>query len=132
MPINRDLIYGRISAVYEAVSKPRELTSKESRAWGIHERHSMRYNLIVLVEALASLCLHVAIELYNLRPRSYAECFREVPPRLGVRCSGDLETLSRLRNLLVHRYWVIRDNIVYKSVSCLRLGQRTYRDCYCV
>ncbi|MGC9137246.1 hypothetical protein [Caldivirga sp.] len=38
----------------------------------IDERYSMRYNLIVLVEALATVCLHVAIELYGLRPRSYA------------------------------------------------------------
>jgi uncharacterized protein YutE (UPF0331/DUF86 family) len=36
--------------------------------------------------------------------------------RIGVKCFKDLEALSRLRNLLVHRYWVVRDDLVYNCV----------------
>ncbi len=117
MPIDRDLVCSRIGEVYEAVNELRRITSKRFEDLNIDERYSMRYNLIVLVEALASLCLHIAIELYGLRPRSYAECFREVSPRLSVKCTSDLESLSRLRNLLVHRYWAVKDDIVYKNVK---------------
>ena len=35
--------------------------------------------------------------------------------RIGVKCFKDLEALSRLRNLL-HRYWVVRDDLVYNCV----------------
>jgi uncharacterized protein YutE (UPF0331/DUF86 family) len=52
-----------------------------------------------------------------LRPESYTECFRGVLERLGVRCCRDLEALARLRNLLVHRYWAVKDEIVYNSVK---------------
>ncbi|MGC9137245.1 HepT-like ribonuclease domain-containing protein [Caldivirga sp.] len=34
-----------------------------------------------------------------------------------MECSSDLETLSRLRNLLVHRYWIVKDDLVYESLK---------------
>jgi uncharacterized protein YutE (UPF0331/DUF86 family) len=117
MPIDRDLVKLRINDVYESISEPNRLTSKRFNEMSIDEKYSMRYNVIVLVEALASLCLHIALEHYGLRPESYAECFRGVLERLGVRCCRDLEALARLRNLLVHRYWAVKDEIVYNSVK---------------
>jgi len=39
--------------------------------------------------------------------------FWGVSERLGVRCCRDLEALTRLRNLLVHKYWAVKDEIVY-------------------
>ena len=105
-----------MSDILEAIAELRRLVSREFKEMSIDERYSMRYNLIVLVEFLASLCLHVALEHCGLRPRSYAECFRRVSERLSVSCYGDLESLARLRNVLVHRYWAIRDEAIYDSV----------------
>jgi len=105
-----------VSDILEAIAELRRLVSREFKEMSIDERYSMRYNLIVLVEFLASLCLHVALEHCGLRPRSYAECFRRVSERLSVSCYGDLESLARLRNVLVHRYWAIRDKAIYDSV----------------
>ena len=116
MPLDRDLVELRVGDVLEAIAELRRIVSKEFREMSIDERYSMRYNLIVLVESLASLCLHVALEHYGLRPRSYAECFRRVSERLSVSCYGDLESLARLMNILVHRYWVVRDDAIYDSV----------------
>jgi uncharacterized protein YutE (UPF0331/DUF86 family) len=117
MPVDRDLVKLRINDVYESISELNRLTSRRFDEMNIDEKYSMRYNVIVLVEALASLCLHIALEHYGLRPESYAECFRGVSERLGVRCCRDLEALARLRNLLVHRYWAVKDEIVYNSVK---------------
>ncbi|MGC8542802.1 MAG: HepT-like ribonuclease domain-containing protein [Vulcanisaeta sp.] len=36
---------------------------------------------------------------------------------LSVGCSIDLEALSGLRNLLVHRYWIVKDDMVYESIE---------------
>jgi len=117
MPIDEELVYARMRDVFESISELKRITSKSLVEMSVDEIYSMRYNIIVLVEALVSICLHVAIEYYGLKPRSYSECFRDVSVRLGVKCYRDLEAISRLRNLLVHRYWVVRDDLVYSSVK---------------
>jgi len=40
-----------------------------------------------------------------------------VSENINVKCYGDLEALARLRNILVHRYWVIKDDVVYNDVK---------------
>jgi uncharacterized protein YutE (UPF0331/DUF86 family) len=117
VPVDRDAVVSRIRDAVEAIAELKRLTSKSFAEMSIDEVYSMRYNVIVLVETLASICLHVATEHFELRPRSYAECFREVSQRLGVECFRDLEALARLRNLLVHRYWAVRDDMVYSNIK---------------
>jgi uncharacterized protein YutE (UPF0331/DUF86 family) len=117
MPIDIDVIESRIRDVVEVINELKRLTSKSFTEMSIDEINSMKYNVIVLVEALASICLHIAVDHFGLRPKSYTECFREVSRRLGVECYRDLEALARLRNLLVHRYRVVKDDIVYNNVK---------------
>jgi uncharacterized protein YutE (UPF0331/DUF86 family) len=117
MPVDRDVVESRIRDAVEAINELKRITSKSFNEMSIDEIYSMRYNIIVLVEALASICIHIAIEHFGLKPRSYTECFRGVSQRLGIACYRDLEALARLRNLLVHRYWAIRDDIVYSNVK---------------
>jgi uncharacterized protein YutE (UPF0331/DUF86 family) len=117
MPIDIDVIESRVRDVVEVINELKRLTSKSFTEMSIDEINSMKYNVIVLVEALASICLHIAVDHFGLRPKSYTECFREVSRRLGVECYRDLEALVRLRNLLVHRYWVVKDDIVYNNVK---------------
>jgi uncharacterized protein YutE (UPF0331/DUF86 family) len=117
MPIDIDVIESRVRDVVEVINELKRLTSKSFTEMSIDEINSMKYNVIVLVEALASICLHIAVDHFGLRPKSYTECFREVSRRLGVECYRDLEALVRLRNLLVHRYRVVKDDIVYNNVK---------------
>jgi len=117
VPLDKGVVESRIKHVYEAVAELKRLASKRFEEMNVDERYSMRYNVIVLVESMASLCLHLALDYYGLRPESYSDCFREVSSRLGLGCARDLEAMVRLRNLLVHRYWVVRDEIVYESVK---------------
>ncbi len=117
MSLDKGVVESRIKHVYEAVAELKRLASKRFEEMNVDERYSMRYNVIVLVESMASLCLHLALDYYGLRPESYSDCFREVSSRLGLGCARDLEAMVRLRNLLVHRYWVVRDEIVYESVK---------------
>ena len=82
------------------------------------ERSETRYYIIVLVEALIALVYHVARSLYGLEPRTPIQTLRLLADR-GLVAPGELEDLVklvRLRNLLVHRYWVVDDSIVYESV----------------
>jgi len=54
MPIDIDVIESRIRDVVEVINELKRLT-------------------------LTSICLHIAVNHFGLRPRSYTECFREVP-----------------------------------------------------
>ncbi len=81
------------------------------------EKYAIRYNIIVLVEALVSLCLHIVSEAFGERPTTYREAVRVAAERIGVIRVKDLESLVGLRNLLVHRYWNVEDERVYRSLK---------------
>jgi uncharacterized protein YutE (UPF0331/DUF86 family) len=83
----------------------------------VDEKYAIRYNIVVLVEALVSLCLHILSEVFGGRPTTYREAVRAVAERIGVICVKDLESLVGLRNLLVHRYWNVEDEKVYRSLK---------------
>jgi uncharacterized protein YutE (UPF0331/DUF86 family) len=70
----------------------------------VDEKYAIRYNIVVLVESLVSLCVHVASESFGLSLSSYREVVRVVAESVGVRSVSDLESVG-LRNLLIHRYW---------------------------
>ena len=79
----------------------------------------MRYNVIVLVEALVSLAIHVLREEQGYRPTGYADAVERLSAMLGLDagCVSALKALVRLRNLLVHRYWSIDDKLVYENIK---------------
>ena len=119
MPVNRDLVEARVREINDAVELLRDLVSKRFEELTVHERLSMRYLVIQLVEAASSICLHLLAELFGERADSFPGCFvrlgeRELLPR-GL--ASRLASAARLRNLLVHRYWVVDDERVYESVK---------------
>lgn len=67
---------------------------------------SARYELIVVVEAAASICNHLCARVARRAPSSYGECFLIlgeiglVPKELALR----LAKMAGFRNLLVHGY----------------------------
>lgn len=117
MPADKDVIAYRVSDARLALSELRRLASKSFGEMSVDERYSMRYNIIALVEAIVSLCIHIAVEEYGLRPRTYREALRLVSEKIGVECMGDLEALVGLRNILVHRYWIVDDERIYRSIK---------------
>jgi len=117
MLVDSDVLKVRISEVRSAMNELRRLTSKSFMKLDVDEKYSMRYNVIVLVESLVSLCTHIAADAYAESPTSYREAVRVVAERLGVTCVDDLESLVGLRNLLIHRYWTVEDERIYESVK---------------
>ena len=116
MPVDADLLMHRVSDAREAMAELARLATKRVEDMSRDERYSMRYNVIVLVEALASIAVHLSVEWLGHTPRSYSEAIMLVAEALGVECVEDLVALVRLRNLLVHRYWVIDDSRIVDSV----------------
>ncbi len=117
MPVDTSHLKQRISEVSEAMSELERLTSKPYSALSLEEKYSVRYHVIVLAEAVGGMCIHVAMEDFGREPRSYSECFRMLEDEGFFNYSKDLISIMRLRNLLVHRYWIIDDAQIYDSIK---------------
>ncbi|MCW4046718.1 MAG: DUF86 domain-containing protein [Candidatus Bathyarchaeota archaeon] len=118
MPLNTSQLKQRITEVFDAKSELKRLTFKPYAKLSLEEKYAIRYHVIVLAEALGSMCLHIATEDFKLKPQSYAECFKIMEERkVCSDCSKDLTAIVRLRNLLTHRYWSINDAQVYDSIK---------------
>ena len=117
MSVDVDLLRSKISDVRFCIRELLRLASKDFSDLSIDERYSIRYNIVVLVESLVSICMHIAVEAFGKTPSSYREAARFVGERLNLGCVHDLEGLVGLRNLLIHRYWVVDDERVYRSIK---------------
>ncbi len=116
MPADSEVVRYRVGEARSAIRELLRLVSKPYEGLSLDEKYSMRYNLIVLVEALVSLCTHIAVEEYGKLPSSYREALKTVVERHTPECVEDLEALAGMRNLLVHRYWVVDDAMLYSAV----------------
>ena len=50
-------------------------------------------------------------------PQSYSQCFKIMEEEGICNCAKDLTAITRLRNLLTHRYWAIDDAQIYDSIK---------------
>lgn len=122
-----DLVEARVREMNDAIQLLKELTDRDFNELDIHERLSMRYLVIQLVEAASSICVRILYDVFNERAEGFPDCFA----RLGARgvipedLAEKLASAARLRNLLVHRYWDILDERVYQSVE---RGLRDFQD----
>jgi len=117
MPINVDHLKQRINEILESKDELNRLTSKPYSKLSIEEKYAIRYHIIVLAEALGSICLQIATEDLKRTPQSYPECFKIMEEKGICDCAKDLTAIMRLRNLLTHRYWTIDDAQIYDSIK---------------
>ena len=98
--------------VLKTVERPFEALSEA-------ERYAIRYHLIAIAEALASMALHVCRNLLDQRPETPIHAFRLLAERgvISNEVFVELSKFMRLRNLLVHRYWVVDDEKVYEGIK---------------
>lgn len=112
-------VEARIREINDALQLLRNLVANRFEELTVYERLSVRYLIIQLVEAAASVCMRVLLSVYNETAEGFPECFM----RLGLKgilpedLASKLASVARLRNLLVHRYWTIVDEKVYESVK---------------
>ena len=117
MSVNKSHLKQRIDEVSEAMSELRRLTSKSFPKLSLEEKYAIRYHIIVLAEAIGSVCIHIATEEFNREPQSYQACFKIMEEEHISKNTKDLIAIVKLRNLLTHRYWTIDDAQVYNSIK---------------
>jgi len=114
--IDADYLKGRVKEIRESIKELNKFVSKPFDMLTLYEKYAIRYQIIILAEALGSLCLHVAIEEFGYEANSYAECFKYIEEK-GLLNIKELIKIVRLRNLLVHRYWIIDDLKIYEAIK---------------
>ena len=119
MSINADYLYHRIAEINDAIDAIRAITSKRYSTLKLEDKLALRYLIIQLVEAAASICIHILTEKYGEKPRGYPHCFTRLAEKglISSELGDRLAAAARLRNILVHRYWSIDDEKVYESAK---------------
>jgi uncharacterized protein YutE (UPF0331/DUF86 family) len=101
-----------ITFILRVVEKPFEDISEA-------EKYAIRYHLITIAEALTSIALHVCREVLNQRPETPIHAFKLLVEGkvISNEVFMELSKFMGLRNLLVHRYWVINDENIYENIK---------------
>ncbi|MEM4679790.1 MAG: HepT-like ribonuclease domain-containing protein [Thermofilaceae archaeon] len=82
-------------------------------------RFSLRYCIVVVVEALADLSVTILEKDFNDAAESYREAFLKLASRkvVSLDTCNSMAKLASLRNQVVHRYWAIDDLRIYREAK---------------
>jgi len=117
--VNIDLIRKRLSEIRDAVRLLETYLKRPFKELDLSEILSIRYLIIQLVEASASICTHILTTVYREYPEGYPSCFLLMYKKglISNTLGEKLVAAARLRNLLIHRYWEIDDEKVYNEAK---------------
>jgi len=76
---------------------------------------SLKYLLIESVEAIADICQHLLAKAKGIVCEGYVDCIVKAGEAgiINVSLAQKLRKLADLRNILIHRYWVVDDKKIY-------------------
>jgi len=117
--VNKAYVEKLIFDIRKSIESITGYAVKQYKAMSESERYAVRYHLIVMIEALMALSLHIARRVFNEEPETPSYAFRVLRDRCLVSTEecDELLKLLGLRNLLVHRYWVVDDERIYRDVK---------------
>jgi uncharacterized protein YutE (UPF0331/DUF86 family) len=116
--VNRDFIKKLIKDIMESINIISDYVSKSFEEISLTERYAVRYHIIVIAEALSALALHIVRRFYNVEPESSIHALNILRDK-GLLIDEeykDFVSMFKLRNLLVHRYWIIIDEKIYENI----------------
>ena len=106
----------------------------ESFRKDIIRKRFVERNLELAVEKMIDVCKHIISGMDLREPETYADCFR-ILGDAGVVPTADIETfkkMARFRNLLIHGYETVEDEITYEvlitRLDDFRLFCKTIRE----
>lgn len=82
-------------------------------------RYTLRLCIIEIVEAAVAIGLHILREQFREEAEGIVQTFRKLVERgvVSVDVGEDMMKLTKLRNLIVHRYWEVDDVRLYREVK---------------
>ncbi len=121
MEINKGLIKNRATEIKKAVKELKSISSggKEEFLASPTTIDAAKYKLLVAIEAALSICNHIAARTGKKIPESYSDCFIILGESglISKDLSKKLARMAKFRNMLVHIYWEIEDEKVFKIIQ---------------
>ncbi len=117
--VNKDFLRELLSDIEESINYILNLASKTYEELTDTEKFAIRYHIIVIAEALIMIVLHVIRRKYGYKPKTPIHAIGLLKEELSIpeETYNDVVSIVKLRNLLVHRYWIIDDRKIYENVK---------------
>jgi len=117
LSVNAEYIRRLVNDIKESIRVVRSYVSKPFNELSEAERYAIRYHLIVIAEALIALALHVARRLFEAKPETPIHALRILREHGMITDDEmrDIANIIKLRNILVHRYWLVDDERIYEN-----------------
>jgi len=118
LSINKDFIDKLVRDIKESIDTIKAYVSKPYEGLNEVEKYAIRYHLIVIAEALMSAILHVVRRAFGFTPETPIHALSKLRDEglISNEELRDITNIIKLRNLLVHRYWIIDDRRVYENI----------------
>ncbi len=120
--INRERIIELMNEVEKALYKLRKLRNIEENEFFSDFKNidAAKYNFILAIEACIDICNHIVAKLAKRIPKDYADCFK-ILNEIGLIKDQEfvyrLMNMARFRNILVHFYWKVEDERLFKILK---------------
>lgn len=116
MELDTQKLQTRIAEIQANLSDIRKITSLADAELFFDSRNiaALKYHLIVVLEALGSICVHVCAKRLQKAVSEYADCFDHLREAelVSKELGEELIKMARFRNRLVHTYWNTDDKMV--------------------
>jgi len=86
----------------------------------VRNRYTLRLALVEIVEASTALGLHILRSYFNVdRVDGYVQVIRKLVERgvISPDTGKGMESLLKLRDLIIHRYWEVDDERIYREAK---------------
>lgn len=105
-----DEIVEGLNVIKDVISMP-----KNSFLNDLRSRYAIRYAVVEIVEAAALIGLHILENVFGVSPETYSEIFDALAKFniIDLSTRDGMRKLVGLRNIVVHRYWMVDDSRIY-------------------
>ncbi len=121
MEYNEEKVERFASEIYNSVNELKKLSRMDESEFlsDSYKLNSAKYLLIVGIEAAIDLCNHLISMNKFRQPEGYADTFKVMEEEVIIESgfADRLEMMARFRNRLVHIYWKIDDEYIYKILN---------------
>lgn len=121
MEFNRDKVRKITSEILLSLERLEDLRSLPQDVFlsDPHKIGSAKYSFIVAIEGIIDICNHIIAKNGFRTPEDYADTFRVMAERgaFNEEFTNILIQMARFRNRLVHIYWEVDDNELYRIVQ---------------
>ncbi|MBO3839755.1 MAG: DUF86 domain-containing protein [Thermoproteota archaeon] len=119
--IDKESFNRLINETRDALDEVRSIVSMDINEFSTDRRarYSLRYSIVVIVEALADLSVIILEKDFNEAAESYREAFLKLVDHkvISLDTFNSIAKLVSLRNQIVHRYWTIDDLRIHREAK---------------